>query len=168
MDYGLKTRLASLIEGSKKTPAFPLFFRNSKVEVVINSNGDLAMRREAFVQCLNDDEENEFPSIFTKEEEFRSWEDVTITELHDKLFASFAPQPTDYLENRASFFWKDFVGVLHRALRDYLEGKFSAKLEMRAKEFTHKKRKLDEMLENEMTTSNDLYSNLKRPRKSDQ
>lgn len=168
MDYGIKTRLASVIEGSKNSPKFFLYFRNSRVRVVVYSNGDLAMKRGDFIQCLNDDEENVFPSIFTEEDMARSWEDETIAELHEKLFASCALQKDDHLESRADFFWEDFVGVLHLALRDYLESKFSAKLEARAREFTYKKRKLDDMLEHEMKHSGSLYSNFKKPRKSDQ
>lgn len=163
MDFITRQNIAQFVDGMKQCH-FNLYFGAVKAQVIINTDGgDLHMRYDDFLKCVNDGEDNRSHFKVSLPDNPREWELIPISKLHDGLFAALEKEEENLKKsNQANQFWSDFVSILHKALIEFFEGKFQFKLQKKIQNLDHKKRKLDHMLNRNEFASGDLYINVKR------
>lgn len=157
MNYGTQTFIARLLEGSHEQHEFMVYFRHSKLKIKITPNGSLVSLPHEVSDCLRDDDDHCFDDVAL----LNSCNETSLEYIYKEIYKAIGEE-NRALVTEVDSFWDDFLGVVKRALYNYLDGEYQFKIDAEMKMLKRKKRKLqDFILESRDDT---LYSNLKKPK----
>jgi RNAse (barnase) inhibitor barstar len=144
------------LDGSKKQHEFFVHFRHSKLKIIITPNGSLETETRDVIDCLKDDDDDQFDDLRCH---FSFPVSTSLEEIYKVIYRAVGEENVERVREVDSF-WDDFLGVVKRALWDYFDGDYQYSLEAEMKMLKRKKRKLqDYILENH---NHVLYTNMKK------
>lgn len=162
MDYETKAYLRKLTKCIEK-PRFTLYFRNQKVKVLIDEDGELRMTRKAFEACVND---NALDVHFGVDSDLQNAPDgchLRVSAWMESVTHALYSDATVASQVKAELaeIRRDLSGRIAVCLREYLRVKLSQKFDAQITKITNKKRKLDEMLSTNVVRDSVVFENLR-------